>query len=89
MTLLIDLIGWAGAATLLFAYVMASSSRMAGDGMPYQLLNLFGSIALMISTAYHTAWPSTILNAVWAVIGVTAVTRMVTARSRKKALNAS
>ncbi|GGS64324.1 hypothetical protein GCM10010156_24240 [Planobispora rosea] len=87
MTLSIDLLGWAGAATMLYGYIMVSASRMAGDGMPYQVINLFGSIALMISTAYHDAWPSAILNIIWAAIGVVSITRLISARSGKKAVN--
>ncbi|MBG0829272.1 hypothetical protein HS041_16010 [Planomonospora sp. ID67723] len=87
MSLIVNLVGWAGAAAMLYGYAMVSASRMTGDGMPYQLINLFGSIALLINTAYHAAWPSTILNVVWGVIGVAAIARMTSARSRKKAVN--
>nr|WP_260407682.1 hypothetical protein [Planomonospora venezuelensis] len=73
---------------MLYGYAMVSASRMAGDGMPYQAINLFGSIALLVNTAYHAAWPSAILNVVWAAIGVAAVARMLTARSKKKAVSA-
>ncbi|GAA3119296.1 CBU_0592 family membrane protein [Streptosporangium carneum] len=87
MSLFVDLLGWAGAALMLYGYAMVSSSRMAGDGMPYQIVNLVGAIALMINTAYHSAWPSAILNVVWGVIGLVAVTRTVTARNRKKTVS--
>jgi hypothetical protein len=84
VSLLLDVTGWAGAAALLYGYAMVSASRMSGDGMPYQVINLFGAIALMINTAYHAAWPSTILNVVWGVIGVAAIARMGMARSKNK-----
>ncbi|MEU8378668.1 hypothetical protein [Streptosporangium sp. NPDC048865] len=84
MSLLVNLLGWAGAALMLYGYAMVSASRMAGDGLPYQLINLAGAVALMVNTAYHAAWPSTILNVVWGVIGVVAVGRMAGARTRRK-----
>jgi hypothetical protein len=87
VSLLINVLGWLGAGVMLYGYAMVSASRMAGDGMPFQMINLVGAIALMINTAYHSAWPSAILNVVWGVIGLVAVTRMVMARTRKKTVN--
>ncbi|WP_219460442.1 CBU_0592 family membrane protein [Nonomuraea rhizosphaerae] len=76
MELLVAAIGWAGAALLLFGYGMVSSSRMAGDGVSYQLVNLGGSLALMINSAYSSAWPSAGLNLIWAVIGAVALYKL-------------
>ncbi|MFF5212640.1 hypothetical protein [Streptosporangium sp. NPDC000396] len=84
MPLLVNLLGWIGAALMLYGYAMVSVSRMAGDGMPYQTINLVGAIALMINTAYYSAWPSAILNVVWGVVGAAALTRMVMARFKKE-----
>lgn len=69
-------IGWAGAALLLYGYAMVSSSRMSGDGLPYQLINLAGALGLMINSAYQGAWPSAILNVVWTGIGVAALIKL-------------
>ncbi|AWS41860.1 hypothetical protein DKM19_11325 [Streptosporangium sp. 'caverna'] len=87
VSLFVNLLGWVGAGIMLYGYAMVSTSRMAGDGMPYQAINLAGSIALMINSAHHSAWPSTILNVVWGVIGVVAVVRMAAARSREKTVS--
>ncbi|MEV4090671.1 CBU_0592 family membrane protein [Streptosporangium saharense] len=75
MPLFVDLLGWISAAVMLYGYAMVSSSRMAGDGLPYQVINLVGSVALMVSATSHSAWPSAILNVAWAMIGVAAVIR--------------
>ncbi|MFD0891059.1 hypothetical protein ACFQ08_41475 [Streptosporangium algeriense] len=84
MPLFVDILGWAGAAVMLYGYAMVSSSRMAGDGPRYQVINLAGSAALMVNAAWHSAWPSAILNVVWAVIGLAAVLR--NARSDRKTM---
>ncbi|MEU1877125.1 hypothetical protein ABZ470_07390 [Streptosporangium sp. NPDC020072] len=84
MPLLVDVLGWSGAAVMLYGYAMVSSSRMAGDGLPYQVINLAGSAALMVNAAWHSAWPSAILNVVWAAIGLTAVLR--NARNDRKTM---
>lgn len=77
MDLLLDVVGWLGAGLLLYGYAMVSSSRISGDGMPYQLINLIGSVSLMINSAYNAAWPSAGLNLIWAAIGIVAVYKLV------------
>ena len=74
--LLIDIAGWAGAAALLLAYGLVSSGRLNGRSIPFQLLNLFGAVGLLAIGVWHDAWPSAALNAVWLVIGVTALIRL-------------
>ncbi len=73
---LIDAAGWAGAAALLLAYGLVSSGRLSGRSVGFQLLNLAGAVGLMANGIWHGAWPSAALNAVWLVIGVTALRRL-------------
>ncbi|WP_326821195.1 CBU_0592 family membrane protein [Streptosporangium sp. NBC_01756] len=87
VSVLLNALGWIGAVVMLYGYSMVSASRMAGDGLPYQMLNLVGAIALMVNSSYHSAWPSAILNVVWSVIGLTAITRMVAVRAGKRTVN--
>ncbi|MGW0803191.1 CBU_0592 family membrane protein [Nonomuraea sp. NPDC002799] len=77
MEFLLAAIGWIGAALLLVGYAMVSSSRMPGNGAAYQLMNLAGSIGLMVNSAYNAAWPSAGLNLVWAAIGVVALVKLI------------
>ena len=74
--LLIDLAGWAGAAALLLAYGLVSTGRLTGRSTGFQLLNLAGAVGLLVNGVWHGAWPSAALNAVWLVIGVTALLRL-------------
>ncbi|MFC4014866.1 hypothetical protein ACFOY2_47130 [Nonomuraea purpurea] len=76
MDLLLSAVGWIGAALLLTGYALVSSSRMSADGVAYQLVNLAGSLGLMINSAYSAAWPSVGLNLVWAAIGVVALVKL-------------
>lgn len=75
MDLLIDAIGWVGAALLLIAYGFTSTGRLPPEGGRFQSLNLVGALALTANSAYHGAWPSAALNIVWIVIGIFAVIR--------------
>ncbi|WP_336210411.1 CBU_0592 family membrane protein [Nonomuraea sp. LPB2021202275-12-8] len=76
MDLVIAALGWIGAALLVAGYGMVSTSRMSGDGLAYQLINLVGSVSLMVNSAYNDAWPSAGLNLVWAAIGVMALVKL-------------
>ncbi|MEV0587910.1 hypothetical protein [Nonomuraea sp. NPDC050310] len=76
MDILLTVIGWLGAALLVFGYAMVSAGRMTGDGLPYQLVNLVGALTLMLNSAYQGAWPSAILNVVWTGIGVAALVKL-------------
>jgi hypothetical protein len=70
--LLVEAAGWLGAGALLLAYGLLSSGRLA-IGVPYQLLNLGGSVALAANGVFHRALPSVAVNIVWVVIGVAAL----------------
>lgn len=66
----ITVIGWAGTVLLLGAYALLTAGILSPRTLRYQGMNLVGAVFLMANTAYHSAWPSTALNLVWLVIGV-------------------
>ncbi|WP_063843063.1 CBU_0592 family membrane protein [Sphaerimonospora mesophila] len=84
MSTLITIIGMIGAVVLLCGYMMVSARKLSGDGLPYQLLNFGGGIALMINSAYHSAWPSAILNMVWSGVGVITIGRVMAGRAARR-----
>jgi hypothetical protein len=74
-TVIIDILGWIGAALLLSAYLQVSAGRWQGRTRAYQLLNLGGSLLFIINTGYHGAYPSVAVNIVWAAIAVRTLAR--------------
>ena len=74
-TLIVNLIGWAGSAAVIIAYVLVSTNRLRGDSVAYQLLNLAGGVFLVINTIYWGAYPSTFVNLVWIGIAIFALAR--------------
>jgi hypothetical protein len=70
MELLIGVIGWMGTVLLVTAYGLLTARRLTAGGGVYQTMNLIGGVALMINTAYYSAWPSAALNLVWFGIGL-------------------
>ena len=73
--LLLDAAGWIGAALVIIAYALLSFHRLNATTIAYQALNIVGSLLLIINTAWHAAWPSAVVNIIWAAIGLVAVAR--------------
>ena len=72
----VDIIGWSGAILVLVAYAMVSSAKLTGDDLRYQILNLFGSIFLLINAFYHHALPSSVVNVIWIMIAIYMLVRI-------------
>lgn len=75
MHYLIEAVGWIGAIMILAAYGLLSSGRLDGRSTTYQLLNLVGSVGIVINSGWNHAIPSAVLNVVWMGIGVVALVR--------------
>ncbi len=67
---LIETIGWAGAALILFAYLLLSTGRVDGRSRLYQGMNVVGAACFILNSGYNGAFPSAALNVVWAIIGL-------------------
>jgi hypothetical protein len=78
--LIVDIVGWIGAGGVLAAYVLVSTGRVPSASYSYQLLNLIGATGLAVNTFYYMSYPSTALNAIWALIAVYAVHKLWKAR---------
>lgn len=79
--LVIDILGWFGAAALLIAYALISRGRFTGASVPYQILNAVGSAGLIVNTVYYGAYPSTFVNVVWIAIAVYMLARVRVAKT--------
>lgn len=78
--LLIEIGGWIGTAALLLAYGLVSTRKLAGDSVPYQLLNLIGGTLVLVNSFHHGALPSVAVNVFWIAIGLFALSRVFLAR---------
>ena len=66
--ILIDIVGWIGAAVLLLAYGLVSTRKTEADSAGYQWLNLAGSALLIVNSFFYGAYPSSGVNLVWICI---------------------
>jgi hypothetical protein len=70
MTLLIEIAGWAAALLILGSYILVSTGKLSGRSAAYQWMNVVGASGFVVNSGYHGAVPSTVLNAVWALVGL-------------------
>jgi len=75
VTWLIATIGWAGAVSMLTAYLLLLGRRISADGLRYLSLNFAGSACLAVSTSAAHAWPSAAVNLIWLAVGVVPLVR--------------
>ncbi len=73
--ILVDIIGWIGAITVLIAYALVSTRKMEGDSIAYQLINVIGSLFLLINSLFYRAYPVFGVNVAWVGIGIYAIAR--------------
>jgi hypothetical protein len=66
---IVNCLGFGGAAFLLIAYLIVSTGRLPGTSRAYQLLNIVGSVGMVVNALYYGALPSALINFVWVVIG--------------------
>ena len=69
----IEIIGWIGATMLLVAYYLIQNKKVDNDSQVYIILNVLGAFFLMINAWSHKAYPSTITNFIWLIIGSVSV----------------
>ncbi len=80
----IHVIGGIGTILVLGAYFLVSSGRVASASTTFQGLNLVGALLLTFYAIDLAAWASVALNAVWGLIAVVAVIRIVQMRRRTR-----
>lgn len=81
--LIINIIGWLGAISLLGAYILVSTKVGHGNSVLYQSLNVIGSLGFIVNSYYFGAMPSVGLNVVWLLIGIITIEKTVK-NSRKQ-----
>ena len=76
----VEVAGWAGAALILFAYLLLSAGKLTGQSLVYQGMNVVGAAGFIINGWWHGAIPSAALNVLWLLIGAFASWRIIRKR---------
>lgn len=80
---LADMIGLVGSAMMVFAYAYSNIAK-AMDFILFNLLNLFGSILLILSLTIHFNLASMLLEIVWAAIALLGLGKAWRARIKRE-----
>ena len=78
--LLVDIAGWLAALLILGGYFLLTAGRLTARSPAYQWMNVVGAIGFVINSGYFKAWPSAVLNVIWAAIGIVALIRIASQR---------
>ncbi|MCZ2442942.1 MAG: hypothetical protein LC101_04095 [Flavobacteriales bacterium] len=83
LSLFMEIIGWGGSAMVVLAYTMIGLRKWDATNLAYQLLNLVGSIMLIVYTVYKDALPPATVNTIWAVIALISIIQLGVRRKKK------
>lgn len=72
----VEVVGSAGAALILLAYLLLSMGRLTGQSVTYQAMNVAGAAGFIVNGWLHGAIPSAVLNVIWMMIGGIALVRL-------------
>jgi len=70
--IIMDILGWSGAALYLIAFGLISAKKVESDSWTYQGMNIIAGIMLIIFNLNLNAYPSAGLNIAW--VGIAIVT---------------
>lgn len=73
--LFVDIVGWLGAAAVLYAYFLVSTNRITGSSVHYQFFNVLGALLLIVNTYFNHAYPSMVVNIIWVLVAIYSLMR--------------
>ena len=76
-----DIVGLLGVSTVLASYLGLQAGRLQAHGLPYQVANILGSMAILISLMYNFNLSGFIIQIAWIAISVYGILRVI---SRKR-----
>ena len=75
-----DLVGFAGTLMILGAFFLLQAGKMAGNGVAYQLLNLFGAAGVLVTLLGKFNVSVFVLESAWVLVSVYGLVRARRAR---------
>jgi len=78
------ILGWLGMVFFILAYFLLSIKKLNSNSKLYHLLNLLGSIGIVISTLYTKSWPAMTLNIFWGIIAIFSIYKIINTKPKYK-----
>lgn len=72
-----DLVGLLGTVIILAGFFLLQAGRLAGTGLIYQLINLFGAAGILVSLIGKFNLPVFLLEAAWMAVSLYGIVRSV------------
>lgn len=76
MEALAPVIGLAGVAIVLVAYALLATGRMSNDDWRYPVINIIGTLGIVVSLYYQWNLPSMVAQLVWIAISIVGLMRI-------------
>ena len=71
-----EIVGWYGILAIIIAYALVSFQFVRPDDFMFQLLNLTGSLGIIVYSLYKKAYASVFLNIFWCIIATVVLLRI-------------
>ncbi len=72
----VEIYGWYGAIGLLAAYALSSFGILSPENVWYQIINITAALGIVVVSFYKRTYQPGVLNIVWAIIGLVALTKL-------------
>lgn len=73
---IINLFGWLGVVMILAAYILVTLRLIESDTLLYLLLNLLGSITVLVEAWLKKDYQPVFLNIAWALVAIISLIRI-------------
>jgi paired small multidrug resistance pump len=71
-----DLAGYIGVLLVLLAFFLLQAHKLRGNGLVYQLMNVFGALGVMLSLLFgHFNMPAFVMETAWLLISIFGIGR--------------
>jgi hypothetical protein len=68
--MIVEVVGWIGAGLILLDYILLTTDRLNSHEKRFHIINLAGSLGILINAFYHGAIPSVVLNLVFLLVAI-------------------
>jgi paired small multidrug resistance pump len=83
-----DWAGYVGVVLVLLAFLLLQAHKLHGNGLTYQLMNIFGALGVLLSLLFGSFNLSAfVMEVAWAAIGIYGVLRGMSLRREKRNAN--
>ncbi len=72
-SIFVEMVGWYGALAIIVAYALLQFGLFRVDNLLYQLLNLTGSIGIIVDTIRKKDYQPMVLNFIWLIVAAVAI----------------